>query len=380
MVKKTIYLDYAAATPVASKVLSAMTPYFSDKFYNPSANYLTAKDVSAQIEKSRSSVAQIIGARSSEIIFTSGGTEANNLAIKGVLEKFPGSNVVVSAIEHESILAPAEDYKHKIARVNSDGLIDLEKLKSLIDDKTVLVSIIYVSNEIGTIQPLRKISKIIKDIRLKRLASRNKLPIYFHSDACQAPAYLDIHVSGLGLDLMSLNGGKIYGPKQSGILFIKRDVMIKPQILGGGQEMNLRSGTENVPSVIGFSKALELAQSNKQKESIRMSGLQNLFVDELCHKVKNVRINGSIKMRIPSNVNITIPGQDNETMLMKLDEHGIMCASGSACNARSGSASHVLLAIGLSEAEAKSSLRFSMGQHTTELEIKYCVRVINEII
>ena len=257
---KIIYLDYAAATPLAPDVLRIMQPYFSKRFFNPSANYLLAEKVKKDVSDARASVAQIIGGRSPEIIFTAGATEANNLAIFGVAKQFPDSNVIVSAIEHESVLAPARAVGAKIAPVSEKGLVDIPKLIRLVDAQTVLVSVMYANNEIGTIQPLRQIAEALKVIRHERQLNGNKTPLFFHSDAAQAANYLDLHVAGLGVDLLSLNGGKIYGPKASGVLYVSAGLKLVPLIFGGGQERNLRSGTENVPSIIGFAKALELVQ------------------------------------------------------------------------------------------------------------------------
>lgn len=374
---KVIYLDYAAATPIHPKVQAAMQPYFAKEFYNPSAIYLSAKKVKRDIENARSKITQIIGVRHSEIIFTAGGTEANNLAIQGVMNQFPGANVVVSAVEHESILAPAGKFNVRLAPVDKQGIIDLKKLEKLIDNKTVLVSIIYANNEIGTIQPLRQVAQLLNRVRARR---KDNLPLYFHTDACQAGAYLDLHASRLGVDMMTLNGGKIYGPKQSGALYVKTGVKLQPQILGGGQEGGRRSGTENVAGIVGLAAALDLAQTNRKKESLRLQKLQILFFDLLNKNIPSAVINGSIKHRLPNNVHVTITGQDNERLIMALDEAGILCAAGSACSASVEEPSHVLKAIGLTDKQAQSSLRISMGLGTSEADIKKTVKTLAEII
>lgn len=371
--KQKIYLDHAAATPMDSRVALAMQPYLSDKFYNPSATYLAAKDVLKDINRARSTSAHWLGCSSEEIIFVAGGTEANNLAVCGIMNRYPEANLVVSSIEHESVIKPAEKYKYKLIPVSPDGQINLEKLESLIDDQTVLVSVMYANNEIGTVQPLSKISKLLQQIRTNRSLSNNQLPLYFHSDACQTPAYLDLHVKSLGVDLMTLNSGKIYGSKQFGALYLNRQIKLLPQILGGGQERGYRSGTENPANIIGFAEALNLAQSAKAEESRRLKQLQAYFIDLLTQSVPNLKVNGSIKNRLPNNVHVTIAGQDNELLLMKLDEIGIQCASGSACNASSDEISLTLTAIGLTRAEARSSLRFSMGKSTSKNDIDYVV-------
>ena len=269
-----VYLDHAAATAVDSNVLAAMQPYFGKQFYNPSATYLPAQAVARDIQKARAKVASLLGARPSEVIFSAGGTEANNLAIHGVMQRYPKANLIVSAIEHESILKPAERYAHKLAPVQPDGRLDVQKLEELIDDKTVQISIMYANNEIGTIEPIREVAQLVQTIRRQRLAKNNSVPLLLHTDACQAANYLDLHVSRLGVDMMTLNGGKIYGPKQSGALFVKAGLELQPHITGGGQESGYRSGTENVPSIIGFAAALEIVQNSRNSELKRLSALQ----------------------------------------------------------------------------------------------------------
>lgn len=380
MKSQTVYLDNAAATPMDDEVFEAMRPYFSDKYFNPSATYLAAKSVAKDIEENRSEVARHLGARSNEIIFTAGGTEANNLAIKGVMEAFPGANVLVSSIEHESVIKPAELYDHKFIKVKNNGLLDLSDLEKQINDKTVLVSVMYANNEIGTIQPIVQISKIIKKVELNRKKNSNDLPLYFHIDACQAPSYLDLHVNRLGVDSMTINSGKIYGPKQYGALFVSRKVKLEPQILGGGQEKGMRSGTENPANIAGLTKALNLVQHYKEHESKRMIDLQGYFINQLKLNIPNVLFNGSLIKRLPNNINIIIPGQDNELLLMKLDEFGIICASGSACNASSDEISPTLKAIGLTDEDAKSSLRFSMGKMTSKNDIDFVIEKIKTIL
>ncbi|MDB5186084.1 MAG: cysteine desulfurase [Candidatus Saccharibacteria bacterium] len=373
----SIYFDYAAATPLAPEARSAMEPYFSEKFYNTSALYLSAKEVARDVAAARAAIASWFGTRPTEVVFTAGGTEANNLAIQGVMDQYPEANIIVSAIEHEAVLQPAEKYPHKIAPVNSQGLIDLDQLGQLIDEQTALVSIMYANNEIGTIQPIRAVAQMIARIRDERKKAGNNTPLYLHTDACQAANYLDLHVSRLGVDLMTTNAGKIYGPKQCGALFVRAGISLNPQILGGGQERGIRSGTENVANIVGFAAALDLVQSTRENEIQRLKSLQNLFFDLLEQKLPSAIINGSRKTRLPNNIHVTFPGVDNERLMMSLDERGILCATGSACSASSDEPSHVLTAIGLSDADAQSSLRFSLGRGTTEADIH---RVIDELI
>lgn len=375
-----IYLDYAAATPLDERVFAAMQPYLSDKFYNPSATYLAAKAVAEDLKTARGQVAVVLGARPSEIIFTAGGTEANNLAIHGVMAQHPGANVIVGAIEHDSVLAPAGRHNHRLAPVDERGIIDVAKLNALINDQTVLISVMYANNEIGTVQPIRDIAQLVAEIRKARRKVGNTLPLLLHSDAAQASNYLDLHVARLGVDLLTINGGKIYGPKQSGVLFVKAGVVLRSLIDGGGQEQGLRSGTENVASAIGFARAFEIAQAMRHDEVARLQKLQKLFIGELATAVPSARFNGSKLRRLPNNLHFTFPGVDNERLLIQLDEAGIMAAAGSACSASNEEASHVLEALGLSEAEARSSLRFTLGRQTTEQDIRAVVAALAELL
>jgi cysteine desulfurase len=373
----SIYLDHAATTPVDPVVFAAMEPYFTEKAFNPSAQYEAARQVKRDVEAARTTIAHYMGARGSELIFTAGGTEANNLAVHGIMQQYPDGEVIASSIEHESVLLPAEQYKVVLAPVGEDGRVDLTQLEKLITDKTVLVSIQYANNEVGTIQPLKEIAQIIAKKRSRR---SNSYPLYFHTDACQAPAYLDIHVSRLGVDLMTINASKIYGPKQIGYLFVNSGVTLKPQILGGGQERGQRSGTENVPAIIGFAKALELVQERRHDESKRLQELQQYFFDELASKLPNIQVNGSRKNRLVNNLHITFPGYDNETLMMQLDDRGIICAVGSACSASNEEPSHVLKAMGMSDESAQSSLRFTMGHPTTKDQLQFVIDILSELL
>lgn len=379
MTNEPTYLDYAAATPMDERVLAAMQPYFAGKFYNPSATYLAAKSVSKDMLAARTNVAFYLGARPTEIIFTAGGTEANNLAVQGILQQYPGSNVIVSAIEHESVLAPAREFQHKEIAVDELGSVKLADVTAKIDDQTVLISVMYANNEVGTIQPLREVAKTVQQIRDERRKQGNSLPLYFHTDACQAGNYLDLHAARLGVDLMTLNGGKIYGPKQSGVLYIHSSVQLHPQILGGGQERNVRSGTENVAATIGFSEALAAAQTMRHDESRRLTELQRYFYEQLEQKLSAAVLNGSKKKRLPNNVHITIPGTDNERVLVELDEAGILAAAGSACSASNEEPSHVLRAMGINGENAQSSLRFTMGRATDRQAIDQTIAVLQKV-
>jgi len=382
---KAVYLDYAAATPLDPAVQKVMQPYFSDDFYNPSAAYLAAKKTRKAIDLARSNVAKILGARPSEVVFTAGASEANNLAIFGAATAYPKSHFVFSSLEHESVSGPmhelnARGNKTSEVKPNKAGIVAADQVIKAVNEKTVLVSVMYANNEIGTIQPLKEIASGLAKLKRQRLKSGNKLPLYFHTDAAQAANFLDLHVSRLGVDMMSLNGGKIYGPKQSGILFVSRYVKLKPLIYGGGQEMGLRSGTENIANIIGFAKALELAQQLKSAENKRLQVLQSEFIRRLQASIPSIMINGSTTKRLPNNVHVTIPNSDNERLIFGLDSLGIQCAAGSACSASKDEPSHVLKAIGLSDKLAQASLRFTMGRQTTKNDINYVVKNLQHLI
>lgn len=374
------YFDYAAATPMAPEVLEAMQPFFSTNFYNPSADYEPARRVRASLESARTKVAQIIGAKPVEVIFVAGGTEANNLAIHGVMRDFDGANMVISAIEHDSVRRPSSHYNVRECAVNERGLLDLDRLESLIDENTVLVSVMQANNEIGTIQPIREVAGKLEEIRKKRVKDGNSLPLYLHVDAAQSGNYLDIHVHRLGIDLMTLNGGKIYGPKQSGVLYVRSGISLAPIIEGGGQERSLRSGTENVAACVGFATALSIAQERKPEEIERLKVLQKYFIEGLKQKLPELCVNGSLKARLPNNVHVTIPGQDNERLLILLDQAGIHAASGSACSASHDEPSHVLAALGLDDSAIRASLRFSMGRDTRQADIDLTIETLVQIV
>ncbi len=378
-----IYLDFAAATPLDDRALTAMKPYLADQFYNPSAVYQSARNVRRDLEDARARVADVLGAKDQEIIFTAGGTEANNLAIEGIMSQFPEGNIVVSSIEHESVLEPANRYKCRIAPVTEKGFVDVDKLEKLIDEKTVLISVMYANNEIGTIQPIKEIASLIAKKRSQRAnysLPTSHYPLILHTDACQAANFLDLHVSRLGIDLMTLNGGKIYAAKQSGCLYVRAGVELEPLVRGGGQESSLRSGTENVSSIMAFATMLQNVQAERKEESARLKDLSDSMFTTLSQNIPNLTLNGDSQKRLPNNLNILIPGIDGERVLLELDEAGVMVATGSACTASNDAPSHVLLAIGLKEAEANSSLRITLGRTTTSEQITKVAQIISSTI
>ncbi len=378
--KPAIYLDYAAATPVDPGVLRAMEPYFVQQFYNPSATYLSAQAVRKAVEAARSKIAKILGVRPAEIIFTAGATEANNLAIQGIMRSFPDGNVLVSAIEHDSVLEPAKLYSYQIIPVDGSGQVNLEKLKALIDDQTVLISVMMANNEIGVVQQLSAIAVVLSEVKEERKSKGNARPLYLHTDAAQAMNYMTVLPHKLGVDLLSLNGGKIYGPKQSGLLFVRTGTELSPLILGGGHERGMRSGTENVPAIIGLAEAVEQAVERRDNERKRLEGLQQLFHTELKKLVPHAVITIEHAQKLANIVHLHVPGKDNERMMMALDEKGIECAVGSACSASDDEPSHVLKALGFSDVQAQSSLRFSMGRSTSVQDVKKTVQTLKDVV
>lgn len=372
----SIYLDYAAATPLDERVLLAMEPFWRAQFFNPSSPYLAAKGVRAAIEDARGRVAHWIGARPSEIIFTAGATESINMAIHGVMRQFSSANVVTTTIEHPAVLESAQQYSCRLAGVKPDGLLDVQALRRVIDDQTVLVSIGYVNNEIGTIQPLREIAELVADIRRLRRLGNNDLPLYIHTDASQAASYLDLHASRLGVDLLTLNGGKMYGPKQTGVLYVKAGLSLVPLISGGGQESALRSGTENVPGSIGLSEALDYVQEDRRDAIAKHAMLRDELERRLQAVFPDMVVNGNRKKRIPNNLHVSWPGIDGERLVMLLDERGVQVATGSACAANKQTASHVLKSIGLDGLLLAGSLRISLGVPTMPEDIVRAAEVI----
>jgi cysteine desulfurase len=372
----TIYLDYAAATPVDPMVFDAMKPFFTEQFANPSSLYSSARVTREALVAARASVANTLGAKPTEIIFTAGATESINLAIQGVMQNFPDGHMVTTAIEHEAVLETAQLFDCSVAPVNPLGVVDHNDIIKIISEKTVLVSVMMANNEVGTIQPIKEIAAEIAKIRAQRQASDNQLPLYLHTDAAQAGTTLDLHVSRLGIDLLTLNGGKMYGPKQSGILYVRTGVQLKPLIYGGGQERGMRSGTENVAFAVGFAKALELAQTTRKAEAHRLTGLRDQLQKTVTGAIPQIIVNGDQKRRLPHNLNITLLGLDGEAAVLYLDNAGVQASTGSACSIGSDQPSHVLLAMGRTPAEANASLRFTLGKDTTEGSVQQAAAVI----
>lgn len=377
-----IYLDFAAATPVHPKVLEAMLPYFSENFYNPSAPYLPAKHLRGEYEAKKSALAQTIGAKSPDLVITAGATESINLAFT-VLENYPDAEALILATEHASVRESARHYAKKVAEVvavDHTGLIDLKDLAAKITEKTVLISVAIANNELGTIQPLSEIAEIIRKVREQRLAAGNLTPLYLHSDASQAASLLDLSVARLGVDLLTLNSAKVYGPKGIGALYISRGVRLKPISYGGGQEMGLRSGTENVPLLMGFAEASVRAKTHISASRKKYEKFNQLFRQILTEKsLITPKFLGNKKHQLANFCPVCFDGLDAERLIFKLEDRGILLSTGAACAASKGQKSHVLSAIGLTDSEITGSLRVTFGELNTEEQIREAASVIAEV-
>jgi cysteine desulfurase len=396
--KKVIYLDNAATTPVHKEVILAMRPYWADKFANPGSITKLGVIAKTAIENSRLSIAERLKARAQEIIFTSGGTEANNLAIFGLVNnlerrgvKISDSHFITTNIEHSSVLECFKELERRGAKVdyllvNDKGLIDLNDLRKKLKPNTVLVSIGYANNEIGVMQPIKEIAKEIRHARKlhQNSALVSDFPL-FHTDASQAGLYCNLSLNELGVDMMTLDAQKIYGPKGVGILFLKTGVRISPIIFGGGQERGLRSGTENVPLIVGMAKALEIARSGYQSSvSIKIKKLRDYFWQKIKKEIPQAVLNGDLENRLPNNLNISIPGIDSEFTVLCLDEQGIVCSTRSACS-HDEDGSLVVHSLYkdkglLGEQLGKSTLRFSLGEDIAKKELDFVILKLKYII
>ncbi|TSC92792.1 MAG: cysteine desulfurase [Candidatus Berkelbacteria bacterium Licking1014_7] len=370
-----IYLDFASTTSVDPQVVKAMAPYWTDIFGNPSNLYEIGRQAFSALEKSRDSIAKNLNCLSEEIIFTSGGTESCNLALQGLARNFPQGHIIISAIEHHAVLNSANYLKRQgfdltIVKPEKNGIIDPQKIKDAICDKTFLISVMWVNNEIGTIQPIKKISRMLERINQQRIARAQK-KIYFHTDACQAGLYIKIDFKKITADLLSLNGSKIYGPKGAGILFVRQKTPLAPLFFGGDQELGLRPGTQPVALYVGLAKAIELVENLREKENKRLAKLQNYLMKKLRQKFPNIILNGDEKKRIAANVNISVPAVEGEALSLMLDEEAVMVATGSACASSDLKPSHVLTALGISDELAHSSIRITMGRSTTKKDLDY---------
>lgn len=371
------YLDYAAATPLEPEVLEAMYPYLTGRFYNPSAPYAEARSVRADLEAARATLARCIGARPGNVTLTAGATEANNLAFAAT-----DGHVVTDAIEHESVLACAGARPHAIVFVGPDGLIDPEDVRTAIGPATQLVSVSLANGEIGCVQPVRELSRVVSQVRDARLAAGDLTPLHLHVDASQAASCLTVDVGSLGCDLLTLSAAKIGGPKQVGLLWASDDVALRPLVLGGGQEGGLRSGTENVPGIIGFARALELACACRRKEARRLAGLRARLEQGLLAELPWMVVSGprKAKLRLPGLLHVSFPGLQARRLVIGLEREGVSVGTGSACAASKMRVSHVLQAIGMPAEVAEGSLRMTLGRPTTEAEVDFAVAAVTRAV
>lgn len=374
--KKSIYMDHAATTYTKPEVLEEMIPYFTEFYGNPSSIYSVSRETKKAIDKARDRVANAINAGSNEIYFTGGGSEADNWALKGIAfaHKNKGNHIITTKIEHHAIFHACEwleknGFEVTYLPVDEFGLVRMEDLKNAITDKTILVSIIFANNEIGSIQPIKEIGNLCKEKK-----------IFFHTDAVQAVGHIPIDVKDMNIDLLSMAAHKFYGPKGVGALYIRKGIKIHNLIHGGGQERARRAGTENVPGIVGLGKAIELACTYMEENSKKVSALRDRLIDGLL-KIPHTRLNGPQgEKRLPGNSNVCFKFIEGESILLMLDAHGICGSSGSACTSGSLDPSHVLLAIGLPHEIAHGSLRLSLGDATTEEEVDYALEVIPKIV
>jgi len=373
---KRIYIDYAATTPTDPEVIKAMQPYLFEKFGNPSSIHSYGQEAKKALEDSRERLAKFLGAKAEEIIFTSGGTESNNTVIEGVAYALQskGNHIITSAIEHHAVSEPCKlleqrGFKVTYVGVGRDGLVNPDHVKKAITDKTILVSIMHANNEIGTIQPIAEIGRIVKE----------KM-IYFHTDAVQTVGHIPVNVDELNVDLLSLSAHKFYGPKGVGALYLRKGTRIEGFLRGGDQEKGRRASTHNIPGIVGLAKAVELSQKNMKEEAEFQIRLRDKIIKGIPEKIKKVRLNGDPVKRLPNNVNFSIEYIEGESMLLNLDILGIAASTGSACTSTSLEPSHVLLAIGLSAEVAHGSLRFTLGRWTEEENIDYLLEQLPLVV
>lgn len=376
MSDKTIYFDHAATTPVKSEVIEAMLPYFNEKYGNPSSIYSLGRDSKKAIEEARETVAKAIGAQPREVFFTGSGTEADNWAIKGVAyaNRQKGLHIITTAIEHPAVLhtcqyLESDGFEVTYLPVDSDGLVTAEQVRAAIRPDTILISIMFANNEIGTIQPISEIGKIAKE-----------KGITFHTDAVQAMGNIPINVAEMNIDLLSMSSHKFYGPKGIGALYVKKGVKITSFLHGGAQERGRRASTENVPAIVGLAKALEIAVDDMEQYNKKLLALRDRTIREIEQKIPFIRLNGHREKRLPGNVNFSFEFIEGESLLLMLDMKGIAASSGSACTSGSLDPSHVLLAIGLVHEIAHGSLRITFGEENTDADVDYLMEVLPIIV
>lgn len=373
---KRIYLDHSATTHVDTRVLEAMLPYFSEKFGNASSLHSFGQEAAETLAISRELVAVALGAKPSEIIFTSGGTESDNLAIKGAayMHSSKGRHIITSVIEHPAVLRTCEELEREgfevtYVPVDSEGILDLKFLEDSIRHDTILISIMHANNEIGTIQPIKKISDLISGRE-----------IILHTDAVQSVGKIPTDVNQLGVDMLSISSHKLHGPKGVGALYLRSGVNIMPLVQGGGHERGLRPGTENIPGIVGFAKAMSISKDQLEEDSKHMQHLRDSMIKKIQSRIPHVRLNGHEKTRLPNNVNMSFRHVEGESLLMLLDMNGVAVSTGSACSSKSQKASHVLTAIDPGVEYIHGSLRFTLGRENSMEEIDIVVDLLEEAV
>ncbi len=412
--KRSVYLDHAATTPIDIGVLEKILPYFGNEYGNPSSMYESGRKSRRVIENARQGIAELIGANSNEIIFTGSGTESDNLAVLGVTRanKEYGNHILISSIEHKAVLESAkrlekEGFDVEYIPVDKYGIVDVDEIMNMITDKTILISVMYANNEIGSIQPVQELGRRIRELKSRKSKveskenSRSEFPAspneerrttnfpLLHTDACQAVGQLPVDVRMLGVDLMTCNASKIYGPKGVGVLYKKDTITIEPIIVGGGQEGGLRSGTESVPLIFGMYESLTMIEKNREVESVRLTSLRDYTLRKLQENIPDIVINGHPTNRLPNNIHISIPSIEGESIVLMLDERGIQVSTGSACSSHDLEVSHVLKAIYLRPSRELASsdqnlmhgsIRMTLGKDTTKSDIDYCLQELSAIV
>ena len=380
--EQTVYMDHAATTPVRPEVVDAMLPYFGARYGNPTSLYGLAQESRNAIDEARERVAAVLNCRTSEIVFTSGGTESDNAALRGGASALrpSGDHVVTTAIEHHAVIHACEElvrtgYDVTFLPVGESGLLDPEAVAAAVTDRTTLVSVMYANNEIGTVQDIPEIGRLV---HLR--ASELERTISFHTDAVQAAGWESLDVGALGVDMLSLSAHKFHGPKGVGVLFIRRGTPFDPLIVGGGQERQRRSGTENVPGIVGLAVALELAERERHEATRRCLALRDRLIEGILELVPDVRLNGDSRRRLANNVNVSIDGVEGEPMVIGLDLAGVAASSGAACSTASIEPSHVLVALGLSAETAMGSLRLTLGRESTEEDVDHVLEVLPRVV
>lgn len=373
---KRIYLDYAATTPTDPEVVKAMLPYFTDQFGNPSSIHSFGQEVEAAVEEARETTAGLLGANPEEIVFTSGGTESNNMAIKGVAHanKQKGRHIISTLIEHHAVLEPCQFLEQQgfnvtYLPVDQYGLVNPDDVKQAITDQTILISVMHANNEIGTLEPIAEIGALARE-----------RGIYMHTDAVQSFGQIPLDVETLQVDLLSVSAHKLYGPKGVGALYVRKGTNMEALLHGGEQERKRRASTENVPAIVGFGKAVTLAQTRMTEEGLRLSNLRDTYTTRLIETLDQSYLNGHPTQRLPNNIHVTIEGVEGESLLLNLDLEAVAASAGAACNSASLTPSHVLLALGLSRQAALGSLRLTLGQSTTAEELDYVLEVLPRIV